>query len=199
MCRRKLRDDAGSVAVEAAIIFPILALILFGIVEFSMVLRDHVAVTAAARSGARTASAEPRMSSFASDAALAVARAGTAMPLSTIQQLWVYEANAGGYPTNGGSITSTTGNFNSCSTRCIVFTYSDSTKSFTQSSGSWDSGLVNACPGDSGMTNVGVYIQARHSYVTGLFGSGMTIKDHAVLRFEPIPASQLQQSGQCKP
>lgn len=120
------------------------------------------------------------------------------MPLSTVQQMWVYEANAGGYPTNGGSITETTGNFNTCTTRCIVYTYTPS-GGFTQSAGSWSHTLINACPGDAGMTNVGIYIRAKHNYVTGLFGSGMDIKDHAVLRFEPIPASQLQQSGNCKP
>jgi hypothetical protein len=58
---------------------------------------------------------------------------------------------------------------------------------------------VNACPGDAGMTNVGVFIKANHRFVSGLFGNTVDITDHAVLRFEPIPASQLLQSGQCKP
>lgn len=194
---RRRRDDSGAVAVEAAFIFPILVLILFGIIEFSLFLRDHVALSAAVRSGARTASAEPRMSTFGPDAAGAVLRAGTGMPFSQVQEMWVYEANAGGYPTNGGLTTATTGNFSACTTRCMVYTYSGS--GFTQTAGAWDSALVNACPGDAGMTNVGVFIKAEHRFVTGLFGNTVDITDHAVLRFEPIPASQLLQSGQCKP
>lgn len=192
-----MSDDRGSVAVEAAIVFPILIVILFGIVEFAMALRDHVALSAAARSGARTASAEPRMSTFATDAVGAVGKAGTTLPLGVIQELWVYEANAGGYPTNGGSTSATTGDFTSCATKCIK--YSKSGQNYVQTGGSWSHDTVNACPGDAGMTNVGVYLKARHDFVTGLFGANMTITDHAVLRFEPIPASQLLQSGQCKP
>ena len=134
---------------------------------------------------------------FDTDAAGAVLKAGTGMPFSSVQEMWVFEANAGGYPTNGGSGSATTGNFNTCTTRCMVYTYSNNT--FTQSAGSWDHTLVNACPGDVDMTNVGVFIKAHHRLVTGLFGYTVDITDHAVLRFEPIPASQLLQSGQCKP
>lgn len=191
------RSDRGSVAVEAAIVFPLLILILFGVIEFALVLRDHVAMTSAARSGARVASAQPRLSTFAIDSAAAVARAGTTMPLSTIGEVWVYESNSAGYPTNGGSITATTEAFTACTTKCLVFTPSGS--SLVQSAGAWSHEDVNACPGDEAMTSLGVLVRGQHSFVTGLFGVSMDLSDHAVLRFEPIPASQLLQSGQCKP
>jgi len=191
------RSDRGSVAVEAAIVFPLLIFILFGVIEFAMVLRDHVALTSAARSGARVASAQPRLATFAIDSAAAVARAGTTMPLSTVTEVWVYESNAAGYPTNGAAITSTTEAFTACTTKCIVFTPSGS--SLVQTAGSWSHEDVNACPGDVGMTSLGVLVRGRHTFVTGIFGASMDLSDHAVLRFEPIPASQLLQSGQCKP
>ncbi|MGA9146891.1 MAG: TadE/TadG family type IV pilus assembly protein [Candidatus Nanopelagicales bacterium] len=202
VCRNRLSradqpEDRGAVAVEAALIFPVLVLMLFGIVEFSLFLRDHVALSAAVRSGARTASAEPRMSTFSADAAGAVLRAGTGMPFSSVEEMWVYESNAGGYPTNGGSTSATTGAFTSCTDRCVVFHYSGG--SFTTTSDTWSHTLVNACPGDVDMTNVGVFIKANHRFVSGIFGNTVDITDHAVLRFEPIPASQLLQSGQCKP
>jgi len=193
------RRDRGAVAVEAALIFPVLILILFGVIEFAMVLRDHVALTSAARSGARIASAQPRLATFATDSAAAVARTGTTMPLSTVTEVWVYESNTWGYPTNGGDINPAqkVENFTSCTTNCIVFTPSGS--SLVQTGGSWSHTAVNACPGDAGMTSVGVLVRGRHSFVTGMFGASMDLTDHAVLRFEPIPASQLLQSGQCKP
>lgn len=137
------------------------------------------------------------MSTFGPDAASAVLRAGTGMPFSSVEQMWIYEANAGGYPTNGGDASLTTGGFTSCTTRCMVYTYSNG--SFSQTGGTWSHEDVNACPGDADMSNVGVFIKASHRFVTGLFGSTVDITDHAVLRFEPIPASQLLQSGQCKP
>lgn len=194
--RHRERADRGSVAIEAALVIPVLMLVLFGIVEFSMLLRDHVALTAAARSGARMGSAEPRMSTFATDMAAAVARSGTGMPASTIQELWVYEANVKGYPTNGGSILGTGTTFTTCDTRCRRFTYAGGT--FTAAGGSWSEMDVNACPGDAGMTSVGVYIRANHRFISGLFGSSVQITDHAVMRFEPIPASALTAGATCK-
>jgi len=194
-------DERGAVAVEAAFIFPIFILILFGIIEFSLFLRDHVALSAAVRSGARTASAEPRMETFATDAAAAVLRAGTGMPFSSVDEMWIYEASPAGYPANVGPgqlpRNSNANTFTTCTSNCLVFTYSDS--SFTQTGGEWDELEINACPGDVDMSNVGIYIRANHRFVSGIFGTSVTITDHAVLRFEPIPASQLLQSGQCKP
>ena len=199
--RRRRNNDTGAVAVEAAFIFPVFVLILFGIIEFSLFLRDHVALSAAVRSGARTASAEPRMDTFATDAASAVLRAGTGMPFSSVQEMWVYEANPLGYPANVGqgqlARNSSANTFTTCTSNCLVFTYSDST--FTQTAGEWDEAEINACPGDIDMSNVGIYIRANHRFVTGMFGTSVTITNHAVLRFEPIPASQLLESGQCKP
>lgn len=187
--RFSLRRDEGSVAVEAALIFPVLVVLLFGIIEFSMVLRDHVSLTAAARSGARTASAMPRVAGFDTNAAAAVVRAGTGMPMSSVQELWIYEAGANGYPTG-------TSNFNSCGTRCEKFRYQNG--AFTKISGTWNYSDINACAGDNGMTAVGIYIKANHTFASGLFGSGISIADHAVMRFEPMPLSAAN-NGVCKP
>ncbi|MEI6624146.1 MAG: TadE/TadG family type IV pilus assembly protein [Actinomycetes bacterium] len=185
------RGDRGSVAVEAGFIFPVLVLILFGVVEFSMLLRDHVALTAATRSGVRTASALPRDATAGSAAAQAVVSAGTAMPMSTIEELWIYKANTAGYPGANG-VTS----FASCpTTSCNRYTFDAGTRSFVLAGGSWDYTHVNACVGTA--ESVGIYVRARHSFVTGLFGVGMDIGDHAVMRFEPIPADQLAAGQSC--
>lgn len=48
--------ERGAVAVEFALIFPVLIVILLGIVEFGSVLNAQLLVTAAAREGARTMS-----------------------------------------------------------------------------------------------------------------------------------------------
>jgi len=177
--------DTGSVAVEAAIIIPIIILILFGIVEFALLLRDHVSLTAAARAGARTASALPRNASFADNAAAAVARAGTSMPMGNVQELWVYQADNAGYPSGEG------GQFLSCVTQCVSYTYNQATRSFDRSGGNWPATTINACPSSANMTSVGVYIKARHNFATKIMGSGVTMGDHSVMRFEPIPSDRL--------
>lgn len=55
MRKRFLRDEHGASAVEFAIILPVLLMLLFGIVEFGLAYRDYLAVTHAAREGARMA------------------------------------------------------------------------------------------------------------------------------------------------
>lgn len=49
------QKERGAVAVEMAIVLPVLLLILFGIIEFGRVLNVQVSLTEAAREGARNA------------------------------------------------------------------------------------------------------------------------------------------------
>ncbi len=42
--RRRCRGERGAVAVEAALVTPVVLLMVFGMIEFSFALRDHVAV-----------------------------------------------------------------------------------------------------------------------------------------------------------
>lgn len=50
---RKLTGDRGASAVEFALILPLLLLILFGIIEFSILFYDKAMLTNASREGAR--------------------------------------------------------------------------------------------------------------------------------------------------
>jgi Flp pilus assembly protein TadG len=51
----RLRREGGQAFVEFAIVLPILALLLFGIVQFGVALHDYISLTDAARVGARAA------------------------------------------------------------------------------------------------------------------------------------------------
>jgi Flp pilus assembly protein TadG len=51
--KKKLRREAGGAAAEFAIILPLLMLILFGIVEFGLLLYNQQVITNASREGAR--------------------------------------------------------------------------------------------------------------------------------------------------
>ena len=48
-----MRNQRGASAIEFAIIFPLLVLLLFGIIEFSVILYDKAMITNASREGAR--------------------------------------------------------------------------------------------------------------------------------------------------
>lgn len=50
---KKFKDQKGVAAVEFAIILPVLILLIFGIIEFSLLLYDKQVITNASREGAR--------------------------------------------------------------------------------------------------------------------------------------------------
>lgn len=179
---RRLQRDRGSVAVEAALVTPLLLLLLFGIIEFGMVFKDWLTITSSVRAGARIASAEPRNNNFAIDAAAQVAREGSAIDMSTVTKLWVYKADASGQPVGVSS------DFSSCSA-CVRFTWNASTKSFDVAYNGWSATTQNACAGDPGRNSVGVYLEADHQAFTGLIFDHLKLSSNTVMSLEPIPTA----------
>lgn len=198
--QRIRRTDSGAVAVEAALVLPIIAMMLFGIIEVTLLIRDDVALTSASRTGARVASAAagagpgvcetgpeappctPASSpALAQAAADAIQRAGSAMPHDAIDYILVYKANSAGAPGPEGS----TSVPSSCAgvADCVKFVWRASADTFRYDSGAWDSRTINGCVNES--DTLGVYIHATHEPVTGLFGS-IGLDDRAVMKFEPL-------------
>ncbi|MDZ7577466.1 MAG: TadE/TadG family type IV pilus assembly protein [Candidatus Nanopelagicales bacterium] len=176
--RADVRGDRGGVAVEFALIAPILIALLFGVIEFSLLLRDHVATTSLVRAGARTASSMPRSSDMVASTVAAMERAGSALPKNAYEELWIYRARADGAPQDGS--------FETCDTECVRYTWDDDGQ-FRRSTGSdWDPETVNACPGDPEADSVGVYLRAEHKWLTGMFTDSTMVADHSVMRFEPV-------------
>jgi Flp pilus assembly protein TadG len=52
---RRTRRDRGAVAVEFALLFPVLLLLIFGLIDFGRALNAQITLTQAARTGAREA------------------------------------------------------------------------------------------------------------------------------------------------
>jgi hypothetical protein len=205
--------------VEAALITPILVLLVFGIIEFSFVLRDYQVVSSDVRVAARIASTgagsgpgtcdayvgappcttgnAPALAQIAADA---IQREGSAMPPNSINYILIYKANAQGYPGADGSTTMPS----SCSStsNCVKFTWQPNANSgagaFRYADGTWLSKNISACfPGNSTnpLDRVGVYLNATHKMMTGLFGSSLTLSDRAAFDFEPLPTSSCNGSG----
>jgi len=189
------------VAVEAALVLPILFTVLFGIVDLSMLVRDEVSTTSATRGAARIAAtgagAGPGTCSIAASAPVctpasspalaqaaadAIQRSGMSMPKESIDYILVFKANDGGYPGPAGNTTMPT----SCSgiSACVKFTWLPDDQKFRFASGSWDSKSINGCLNQSDM--VGVYMHATHKWASGIFGSSIGVDDLAVSRFEPL-------------
>jgi hypothetical protein len=204
--RRRALGERGAVAVEAALVTPLLLLLLLGIIEMSLMMRDVVSTNSSVRTGARVASAAagagpgtcqasanpppctpasaPAVAQLAADA---IQRAGSAMPKDSIQWVMIYSANAAGYPMPTGNTSYT------CSSKCVRYVWDKGLNKFRYSSGSWDSKSINACLNDPGRESVGVVLQARHNWITGFFGDGVTLEERSVMQFEPLS------NESCKP
>jgi Flp pilus assembly protein TadG len=180
---RRGRGERGAVLVEAAIVLPVLLLIVLGIVEYSLAFKNSLSVTSATRAGARTASAQPRQTNFSVNTAAAVATAMTAIDNTSPQVLWIYRADANGLPDST--------NFTTCND-CNRYTWNGATRSWTLVYEGWTASEQNACAGTA--NSVGIYVRAQHRFMTNLFGSARTLEDRTVMRLEPIPTS-----AQCAP
>lgn len=53
MMKRKFKDQGGTSAVEFALVLPMLVTLVFGIIEFSLLLYDKAMITNASREGVR--------------------------------------------------------------------------------------------------------------------------------------------------
>jgi Flp pilus assembly protein TadG len=184
MRRRRQRDD-GAVVVEAALILPILLMLVFGIIEFGMLFRANTTVSQAARAGARTAVALPRVPGYQTFASNAVGGAlSTTMGSDEITYLTIYKANkTTGLPADGGT-------YKTC-TECYRFTWDKPTKTWTQLSGpAWVHTAQKACGSEALTDYLGVYVEAKYSWITGFFtpffGSTSTVGERTVMRLEPI-------------
>ena len=202
-------------AVEAALVLPLLCILVFGMIEFAFVMKDYASVSSMVRTGARIAStgadtgpgtcdtsagappctsaSSPALAQLAADA---IQRSGAAADPTLIDYIIIYEANPNGYP---GADTATTMPTSCASvTNCVMFQWRASSSQFRYVSGAWNSTSISACfPGTATnpLDRVGVYMHATHPMMTGLFGQGLGLQDRAVMDFEPLPTASCNGKG----
>ena len=207
--RTRRRDESGAVAVEFALIAPLIVLLFIGIMELSFLMKDYVALSSSVRGGARVASAAadagpgdcaaesaagfPCVGANVPKAAQAAAgmmqRQGSAIPNGDIDWVIIYRAGDNGYPVGQSSLV--------CGTDCVKFVWEPSLEKFRYVSGSWRSSTINACLNDVDRMSVGVGMQVTHTWKTGMggsiFGGLKEMQDRTVFQFEPLEADR------CKP
>ena len=188
--RRLARSDSrgavatGAVVFEAALLTPLLVVIMLGIVEMALLMRDNVALTSLVRAGGQAAVSTTRSAGHtaaslpAEPATLAdlttsaIAHAKSSLSKDAISELWVYEADAAGFPIVNGS-----GHFDRCEDRCVAYSWDPKAHTFRQTGGQLDLDDIDLCS-----TDFGVYVKATHSFLTGVF-QGVTISKHESFQF----------------
>jgi Flp pilus assembly protein TadG len=140
--------------VEAAIVLPLVMLLVFGIIEWGLAFLTATSTNSAARSGARTASALTKNSSYADQAVLAVTQnMKGALPFATPLELWIYRVdpavgNTTGYPVGQPG-------FSGCSTDCTKYTW-DGTQWVGPATPVWAASTQQACGSPTAFDSVGV-------------------------------------------
>lgn len=187
------RGQSGAAAVEFALVFPVILLLTFAIIEFAFLLRDYVGASQAVRDAVRVASVGAQQGgtgtqadivaghrgtgtpSFAFDASQAVTGGSTAVPSDRIVDMWVFLANRRGYPSaslaNWRTDTNSAFTNGFCvanETTCVRYAFEEdpvdpSLSTFDYRRGIWDPATINACSGSDDAMAVGVYIRIRHT------------------------------------
>ena len=94
--RRRARDDRGAVLVEAAIVLPILFMIVFGILEIGSALKSYSGAANAVRAGGRMASVAGNDANADQAILERMAQEATGIPDGEIEYIVIWHASATG-------------------------------------------------------------------------------------------------------
>jgi TadE-like protein len=192
----RTRGESGAVLVESAIVLPVFLLIVFGIIEFGLAFTASATTVSSTREGARYGSANFAIAADRNVAAdqirdLVEDDLDALTGLDTPVTLWIYRANANGYP---GALSS----FSACVVNCYQYTWTGG--HFVRTTGNTDPSRWSA-PDACGTTldSIGVYLEVRHRYMTGyltrIIGQDNLLKESTVSRLEPLPLTQCPAGG----
>lgn len=195
--RARGHDERGAVLVEVVIILPVLLIIALGVFDVGLGWRASLTISSAARSGARVASNLGVDAGADRQALASVAAALGSISTPEIDLVVIYRANGTDGevpPTCLGAVARSAGG--NVAHKCNVYTAADLAAAAT--SAAYTGNCASSrdrfwCPANreneqgsaSGPDYLGVYVRVNHATKTKMFGSTMTIDDHAIMRLEP--------------
>jgi hypothetical protein len=208
---RRLSGDHGSALVEAALITPMLLYVILGIIEYALVYRDFLTMTDSVADAARMGSI---MGNKLVTPAVGAVQSGDYQVVKTlrdnlgglraesIKQIVIFKGDANGVGDPLDQITSQCKTAtSSVSGKCNVYDPYTAFLQIQQDNGPYFqcAGSNPACgwnpvtrkDGTGGsvtyavIDNIGVYMKMERPYLTGLFGSSLSLEAAAVQRLEP--------------
>ncbi len=204
---KRLSGDDGAALIEGALVAGPFFLLVFGILEFGLLFKDHLSVAAVATSSARSAST---LGSYVeSDFRILeqIDKRAAGLNRRNIHTIVIWHATGPGDPVPAGCLDGTGQDGAAPPGRsygaCNVYDYTDlagwdvSDFDCDPASGPAD---YNWCASDrkdfiiddpdtawddAGTDYVGVYVAADYSYITGLFGDTATLSSSSIIPIEP--------------
>ncbi len=201
--RRRCRSDEGVALVEMALVAPLLALLVAGIVEFGTLWRDNLTVASSSRAAARVVSnlGDNRLADYEALLTLDAGLGGVSGLV--VDGVLIYDAAAANgephpscfdgfgdpQPSVGYCNFYTGAQLASMSSLVCEPTCTEFPNNPTCAGGL----TTYFCPQDDretdqslGNTSVGIWVRVDRGFFTGMFpGDGVTITDQTVMRVEP--------------
>jgi hypothetical protein len=178
--------------VEAAIVLPILVVVVMGIIELGFAFASASTANGSSRSGARLAAAAYATSGTITENQQTAADQIAATVAADLKNLTsaepigmtIYRADAlstegapvGGFPADGMA--------GGCSSDCYRYEWDGD--SMEHVGGTWPN--PDACGME--LDSIGVFVQVRHDYLTGFVGESVYLEGHTIMRLEPLPSDE---------
>ncbi len=196
--RSRSNGERGVAVVEVAIILPLLAMLVSGIIEFGMAWRDSLTVSSGTRSAARVVSnlGTNRLSDY--EALLTLDAALGGLSTSYVVGVLIYDGSAadGGIPPackdgndNPQSVTGKCNYYTAAMINSMSIGNFDGLGATSCSASSWDHFY---CPTDreirqdQGLEQIGVWVRVERDWFTHMFpGQGLTVEHQTVMNAEP--------------
>ncbi len=183
--RASRSNERGVAMVEAAIVTPLLLMLLFGIIEFGFMFKDTLTLANSSRAGSRMASAaavDPLADYFVLQAIK-----GASGTFTAVQQVIVFKATSPTSAVPGSCLTGAVAGL------CNVYNQTDLSISQATFQGAgytkddfWAAPTrVTSIRAVGGPDYLGVYVKAQHDSVFQIIVPSRTLTDTTIMRLEP--------------
>ncbi len=202
----RLRGDDGAALIEGALVAGPFFLLVFGILEFGLIFKDHLSIESVSTTSARSASTLGSHGEADYQILQQINRRALGVPRSSIHTIVVWHATGpgdtvpAGCKAGNGSVGSTVGGRDFVGA-CNVYDYND----FAWDVEDFDCNVTTEpppigpadhfwCPEDrkdtvldapEGSDYIGIYVAADYDYITGMFGDSTTLSASTIIPIEP--------------
>lgn len=205
--RRRARDERGVAIVEAAFLSLAFFVLILGVFEIGLAMRDYLTVSSSVRAGARAASATGNEQRADLYTLVNISRESTAADAKDVIRIVVYKPSKfGEKPTpecmNGIPQPGVCNVYTPANVQQAVAQVKEETAAAAAGRAVNPSKIVfgckttspdrHWCPTDrkvtmtlAGPDYVGVWMRLDHKWVTKFFGNAKTLEDQSVVRLEP--------------
>ncbi len=183
--------------VEAALVLPLVLMIVFGLVEFGLLFKDELTVSSAAGAGAREGAALSKVAEYQDEVVDQVQDRLAATSPQDGDKLVIYKVDPdsdNGLPAFAGSQGEI---FSGClagaDNPCYAYQWQSGSFELVPGSPDWTASEQSTCR-DEVLDEIGVFLEITHDFFIPMFGgSDRLVTERNTFQLEPDVA------GQCEP